>query len=71
MLQIYDGFDETAPTLFKECKVDLPDPVQSSSNIVYIVFASSPIKLGSKFLLQWLQVNRQISSVTVPPPTSE
>ena len=71
MLQIYDGFDETAPTLFKECKVGLPDPVQSSSNVVYIVFASYPVTLGSKFLLEWLQVNRQISSVIVPPPTSE
>jgi hypothetical protein len=71
MLQIYDGFDETAPTLFKECKGDFPDPVRSSSNVVYIVFESHPIRLGSKFLLEWLQVNRQISSVTVPPPTSE
>jgi len=71
VLQIYDGFDETAPTLFKECKVGLPDPVQSSSNIVYIVLASYPIRLGSKFLLEWMQVNRQIPGVTVPPPTSE
>ncbi|GFG35967.1 hypothetical protein Cfor_02931, partial [Coptotermes formosanus] len=66
---IYDGFDETAPTLFKECKGDFPDPVTSSSNVVYVVFASHPIRLGSKFLLEWLQVNRQISSVSVPPPT--
>jgi hypothetical protein len=71
MSQIYDGFDETTPTLFKECKVGLPDPVQSSSNVVYIVFESHPITLGSKFLLEWLQVNRQIPSVTVPPPTGE
>jgi hypothetical protein len=71
MLQIYDGFDETAPILFKECKVGLPDAVQSSSNIVYIVLASYPIRLGSKFLLEWLQVNRQIPSITVPPSTSE
>jgi len=71
MLQIYDGFDADAPTLFRECKVDLPDPVQSSSNVVYIVFESHPFTLGSKFLLEWLQVNRQIPSVTVPPPTGE
>jgi citrate lyase synthetase len=71
MLQIYDGFDENAPTLFKECKVTLPDPVQSSSNVVYIVFNSQPVTLGSKFLLEWLQVNRQIPSVTVLPTTSE
>lgn len=72
MLQIYDGFDENAPILFKECKVGLPDPVQSSSNVAYIVFDSYPVTLGSKFLLEWLQVNRQIPSVTVsPPPTSE
>ena len=71
MLQIYDGFDETAPTLFKKCKFDLPDPVQSSSNIVYIVFKSNQFRIGSKFLLEWLQVNRQIPTVIVPPPTSE
>jgi len=72
MLQIYDGFDQTAPILFKECKVSgLPDPVQSSSNVVYIVFETHLIGLGSKFLLEWLQVNRQIPSVTVPTPTSK
>lgn len=71
MLQVYDGFDETAPMLFKGCNGDLPDPMISSSNIVYIVFVSHPVQLGSKFLLEWLQVNRQISSVTIRPPTSE
>lgn len=71
MLQVYDGFDETATELFKGCNADLPDPVISSSNIVYIVFDSHLVHLGSKFLLEWLQVDRQISSVTVRPSTSE
>ena len=71
MLQIYDGFDESAPTLLKECKVGLPDSVQSSSNVVYIVFESHPVTFGSKFLLEWLQVNRQIPTIIFTPPTSE
>ncbi|XP_021927790.1 cubilin [Zootermopsis nevadensis] len=68
-LAVYDGFDVTAPVLFKGCNGDLPDPMISSSNVVYIGFVSHPSHLGSKFLLEWLQVNRQISSVTVQPPT--
>jgi hypothetical protein len=71
MLQVYDGFDQTASLLFKGCTGDLPDPFTSGSNIVYIVFESNPVHHGSKFLLEWLQVGRQITSVTVPPPTSE
>ncbi|PNF23973.1 hypothetical protein B7P43_G09286 [Cryptotermes secundus] len=66
---VYDGFDQTAPLLFKGCRGDLPDPFTSSSNIVYILFESVPVHHGSKFLLEWLQVDRQITSVTVPPPT--
>jgi hypothetical protein len=57
--------------LFKACGGDLPDPMTSGSNIVYIVFNSIPVRLGSKFLLEWLQVERQIPSVTTQPPISE
>jgi cubilin len=71
MLQVYDGFDQTAPLLFKGYGGDLPDPIRSSSNVVYIVFESNPLHHGSKFLLEWLQVDRQITSMIIPPPTSE
>ncbi|XP_069688891.1 cubilin [Periplaneta americana] len=60
-LAIYDGFDETAVKLFQGCGGNLPDPVTSSSNIVYIEFNSSPVRLGSKFFLEWLQVVRQVT----------
>jgi hypothetical protein len=69
MLQVFDGFDQTASLLFRGCSGNLPDPFRSSSNVVYIVFESNPIHHGSKFLLEWLQVDRELKSMTVPPPT--
>ncbi|KAJ4432257.1 hypothetical protein ANN_20874 [Periplaneta americana] len=71
IFHIYDGFDETAVKLFQGCGGNLPDPVTSSSNIVYIEFNSSPVRLGSKFFLEWLQVVRQVTPRNPEVPASK
>ncbi|XP_063226608.1 cubilin [Bacillus rossius redtenbacheri] len=70
VLKIYDGFDQTAPVLKSLCGPQLPDPITSSSNIVYIMFESSSSWDGSWFLLSWLQVERQHGSAGLTPASS-
>ncbi|KAF4524800.1 hypothetical protein B566_EDAN010175 [Ephemera danica] len=58
-ISIYDGYDDTAQSLFMDCQgTQLPDPITSSTNVVYIKFQNSPIRYGSIFFLEWLQVER-------------
>ncbi|XP_071443305.1 cubilin [Hetaerina americana] len=64
--KLYDGYDETAPLLFEECEYNMPPPVTSSSNVVYIVWEVQYIRMGSFFLLNWLQVPR----ITMPKSIS-
>lgn len=56
LIKIYDGYDNTAQELFKGCGGQLPDPVTSSSNIIYISFIIDPYKIGGYFFLEWIQV---------------
>ncbi|GLG98263.1 Cubilin homolog [Gryllus bimaculatus] len=64
-LAIYDGYDDTAPELMKKCGTMVPDPITSSSNMVYIYMSSMGVRHGSLFFLEWLQVER----TPVPRPT--
>ncbi|RZF39688.1 hypothetical protein LSTR_LSTR013176 [Laodelphax striatellus] len=52
---IFDGFDETAPSLLKEAGAILPDPVRSTGNVMFIRFATAGfLSLGSRFQLTWV-----------------
>ncbi|XP_077301904.1 cubilin-like [Arctopsyche grandis] len=55
---MYDGFDDKAPVLITACGHDLPEPVESTSNIAYILFRNSGGSMGSLFRLEWTQVTR-------------
>ncbi|XP_068081387.1 cubilin [Anabrus simplex] len=57
-LVIYDGYDETGVEIFKGCGYLIPDPVTSSSNVVYIMMHTMAMYHGSYFKLNWLQVER-------------
>ncbi|XP_044011009.1 cubilin [Aphidius gifuensis] len=58
-LRVYDGYDDEAPTLKSICGIVTPDPIQSTSNIIYLVFGSSNVNEGNWFHLHWYQVPRQ------------
>ncbi|XP_046744297.1 cubilin [Diprion similis] len=58
LLTIYDGYDANAPKLAEKCGLILPEPVQSSGNVVYIVFSTRLVRSGSWFHLSWLQIPR-------------
>lgn len=55
-MQIYDGYDATAPVLITACGNELPEPTESSTNVLYIQFRNSGGPLGSLFLLDWTRV---------------
>ncbi|XP_014475365.1 PREDICTED: cubilin [Dinoponera quadriceps] len=58
-VDIYDGYDDNAPKLLEACGFSLPDPVESSSNVVYIQMKSSLVKQGNLFDLTWLEIPRE------------
>ncbi|XP_046392545.1 cubilin-like [Ischnura elegans] len=69
-LKLLDGYDESAPVLFEDCDYNSPPPLTSSSNVVYIVWNVQPIRVGSWFSLNWLQVPRELTSTPAPANTS-
>ncbi|XP_012062648.1 PREDICTED: cubilin [Atta cephalotes] len=63
-INIYDGYDNEAPLLSKICGYSLPEPIDSSSNVIYITMTSEFIRLGHWFDLTWLQILRNNSDQT-------
>ncbi|KAG7199007.1 hypothetical protein KM043_013159 [Ampulex compressa] len=57
-IKIYDGYDDGAPILLEACGYVLPEPIMSTSNIVYIVMTSEMVREGSRFDLSWYQIPR-------------
>ncbi|TGZ53188.1 Cubilin [Temnothorax longispinosus] len=55
-IKIYDGYDNEAATLLEVCGYSLPDPVESSSNVVYIMMSTDFVRQGNWFDLTWLQI---------------
>nr|CAD7261777.1 unnamed protein product [Timema shepardi] len=68
-LKVYDGYDDTAPILLERCGLQLPDPVTSSANIVYISLDFNLMRTGIWFLLEWQQVNKQGTSTGMMNPS--
>lgn len=62
LLKIYDGYDSDAPALSEPCSNNLPDPVQSSSNVIFIKFNGDYMREGNWFHLHWYEVPREQSS---------
>ncbi|XP_077300380.1 cubilin homolog [Arctopsyche grandis] len=58
---IYDGYDATAPVLITACGNNLPEPTESSTNVLYIQFRNSGGPIGSLFLLEWTRVTIELN----------
>uniref|UniRef100_A0A1B0D3H0 Uncharacterized protein n=1 Tax=Phlebotomus papatasi TaxID=29031 RepID=A0A1B0D3H0_PHLPP len=60
-VQIYDGFNDEAPTLGEKiCGVVPPESVISTSNVIYIVAnLYYPTIMGVKFNIEWKKVPRE------------
>lgn len=63
LFQVYDGYDETAFPLLKTCGTLIPDPITSSSDLVYIVMSINRNFRGSFFLLEWSEVLRNTQPI--------
>lgn len=61
-MQVYDGYDENAPTLLEICSNDLPEPKQSSGDTIFVKFISSFYKVGNWFHMKWFAVSRDEST---------
>lgn len=61
-MQIFDGYDMTAPLLGHVCGYALPDPISSTSNVMFIKMPYQGVRGGSKFLLEWIQVPKTKST---------
>ncbi|KAL0113327.1 hypothetical protein PUN28_012468 [Cardiocondyla obscurior] len=61
-IKIYDGYDNEAPSLLSICGYTLPDPIESSSNVVYISMSTDFIRQGNWFDLTWLKIPRNTES---------
>ncbi|XP_018577861.1 cubilin-like [Anoplophora glabripennis] len=61
---VYDGVDETAPELKSICGIELPDPIKSSTNILYITMEYSYVRMGSKFLVEWLEISNERTNIS-------
>uniref|UniRef100_A0A182FIN3 CUB domain-containing protein n=1 Tax=Anopheles albimanus TaxID=7167 RepID=A0A182FIN3_ANOAL len=68
-LVIYDGSDDEAPVLLTACGYVPPDPLASSTNVVYILLDHSNARGSSLFSLQWHQ--QVVSTEVVPAPSTD
>lgn len=50
---MFDGYDKTAPSILTACGANIPDPIESSSNVLLIQLQNVLIFEGTKFLLKY------------------
>lgn len=62
VFQVYDGYDSSARILKRICGIQIPEPFTSGSNVVYIEFLNFINAVGSKFLIDWMQVPKETGS---------
>lgn len=49
--------DANAPLLKELCGLSIPESVKSTSNVIYINAIFDSFLYGSKFLLEWLEID--------------
>lgn len=54
--QVFDGFDNTAPLLLEACGSEIPEPIKTTSNLVYITLNTDSFNKGTTFLIDWIRV---------------
>ncbi|XP_024214976.1 cubilin [Halyomorpha halys] len=62
-LMIYSGFDSTAPVFKELCGLFIPPPFSTESNVIYITLGKI-LNSGTRFLLNWMLMKKEASSVT-------
>ncbi|EZA59389.1 Cubilin [Ooceraea biroi] len=60
-VRIFDGYDNEAPVLLDACGYSQPEPVVSSSNVIFIQMKAEYTRQGMFFDLTWLQIPRESS----------
>ncbi|XP_056646391.1 cubilin [Diorhabda sublineata] len=61
--EVFDGVDDTANSLGKYCGLTTPDPIKSTSNIMFIKVDYSSPRLGSKFKVEWQEVGGSMPTI--------
>ncbi|KAF5295928.1 hypothetical protein FQR65_LT10359 [Abscondita terminalis] len=56
-LEVYDGYDTDAPLLREICGLTLPESIKSTSNIINIKMNYDSVRRGSRFLLEWIEID--------------
>ncbi|KAJ8923869.1 hypothetical protein NQ315_010451 [Exocentrus adspersus] len=69
--EVYDGVDDTAPQLKSTCGIIIPDPITSSTNIIFLKVEYSSFRMGTKFLLEWLEISNVLQLSTMRPSTDK
>ncbi|XP_050497170.1 cubilin-like [Diabrotica virgifera virgifera] len=62
--EVFDGMDDTATSLAKLCGISLPDPITTTSNVMFIKVDYSSPRMGSKFRVDWEQIDAAASVYT-------
>ena len=56
-IRIYNGYDDSAPSLTSDLCLPSPEPVVSDTNVVYIEFHQSSFR-GVRFQMQWKEIDK-------------
>ncbi|KAJ8019624.1 Tolloid-like protein 2 [Holothuria leucospilota] len=67
---IYDGEDDSYPSIGEFCGTSLPDPITSSSNNIFLVFDSDSSVTRSGFQGKFSPASLNPPPSTSPPPTT-
>ncbi|XP_011302978.1 cubilin [Fopius arisanus] len=59
-LQVFDGYDEDAPQLHNFCGSTSPEPFQTTSNVMFLMFQGGKQRLGNWFKIRYYEVPRTI-----------
>ncbi|KAK5640278.1 hypothetical protein RI129_011089 [Pyrocoelia pectoralis] len=70
-MEIYDGYNDEGRLIETLCGINLPNSVRSSSNVVFIKMVYDSIRHGSRFLLNWIEIEIMPKESTSVKPIVE
>ncbi|KAG5881771.1 hypothetical protein JTB14_021141 [Gonioctena quinquepunctata] len=70
IFEVFDGVDDTAPSLGRLCGSTRPEPIKSTSNIIFIKVEYNSARMGSKFIVGWEEVAGFNPFATIPPKSN-
>ncbi|KAK4871991.1 hypothetical protein RN001_016115 [Aquatica leii] len=63
-LEVYDGYDNEAPQLAGLCGITLPETIKSTSNVANVKMIYDSVRHGSRFLLEWIEIDLATKTIT-------